>query len=176
MKSCGSQKTSGNSLKKDGNTRPPYQLELDMEQWTGSKSGKSTSILYIVTQLILFNFNVEYIMQNARLDESQGGIKIARRNINNFRYTAYDTTRWQKTKRNWRASWWEWKRRVKSWLKLNIQKTKIMASHHIMANKREKVEAVTDFLFSWAPKSLQMVTMTMKLKYSCSLEEKLWQT
>ena len=86
MKSCGSQKTSGNSLKKDGNTRPPYQLELDMEQWTGSKSGKSTSTLYIVTQLILFNFNVEYIMQNARLDESQGGIKIARRNINNLRH------------------------------------------------------------------------------------------
>ena len=61
-------------------------LELDMEQWTGSKSGKSTSTLYIVTQLILFNFYVEYIMQNARLDESQGGIKIARRNINNLRH------------------------------------------------------------------------------------------
>ena len=60
------------------------QLELDMEQQTGSKSGKSTSGLYIVT--CLFNCYAEYIMKNARLDEAQAGIKIARRNINNLRY------------------------------------------------------------------------------------------
>ena len=57
------------------------QLELDMEQQTGSKSGKDTSRLYIVTCL----FNFYYIMRNARLDEAQAGIKIARRNINNLR-------------------------------------------------------------------------------------------
>ena len=65
------------------------QLELDMEQWTGSKLGKSMSRLYIVT--LLFNLYAEYIMWNARLDEAQAGIKIARRNINNLR-CAHDTT------------------------------------------------------------------------------------
>ena len=58
------------------------QLELHMEQWTGSKPGKSTSRLYIFT---LLNFYAEYIMWNATLDESQAGIKISRRNINNLR-------------------------------------------------------------------------------------------
>ena len=65
------------------------QLELDLEQWTGSNWERSTSRLYIVT--LLFNLYAEFIMQNAGLDESQAGIKTARRNINNLRY-AYDTT------------------------------------------------------------------------------------
>ena len=69
------------------------QLEPDMEQWTGSKSGKE----YIVTLLI--NLYAEYIMQNARLYEAQAGIKIAGRNINNLRY-ADDTTHMAKAKRN----------------------------------------------------------------------------
>ena len=60
------------------------QLELDMEQWTGSKLGKSTSRLYIVT--LLFNLYAEYIIWNTRLDEAQAGIHITRRNINNLRY------------------------------------------------------------------------------------------
>ena len=60
-----------------------------MGQWTGSKLGKYASRLYIVT--CLFNFYAEYIMQNARLDEDQAGIKIAGRNINNHIY-ADDTT------------------------------------------------------------------------------------
>ena len=60
------------------------QLELDMEQQTGSKSGKSTSRLYIVT--LLFNLYAEYIMRNAGLEEAQAGIKIAWRNSNNLRY------------------------------------------------------------------------------------------
>ena len=59
------------------------QLELDMEQQTGSKSGKDTSRLYIVT--CLFNLYAEYIMRNAGLNEAQAGIKIAGRNINNLR-------------------------------------------------------------------------------------------
>ena len=66
-----------------------------------------------------FNLYAEYIMQNARLDEAQAGIKYARldeaqagRNINNLRY-ADDTTLQQKAKRKKRASWWKWKRRVK---------------------------------------------------------------
>ena len=60
------------------------QLELDMEQQTGSKSERSTSRLYIVT--LLFNLYSEYIMRNAGLEEAQAGIKIAGRNINNLRY------------------------------------------------------------------------------------------
>ena len=66
----------------------------------------------------------------------------------------------------------------KAGLKLNIQKTKIMASSSITSWKiyGEKVEVVTDFVFSWAPKSLQMVTVAMKLKDPCLLEGKLWQS
>ena len=62
-------------------------------------------------------------------------------------------------------------------LKLNIQKNKIMASGPITSQQidGETMETVTD-LFSWAPKSLQMVTAAMKLKDTCSLEEKLWKT
>ena len=61
-------------------------------------------------------------------------------------------------------------------LKLNVQKTKIMASHPIISWQidRETVETVADFLFWGAPKSLQMVTAALKLKDACSLEEKLW--
>ena len=67
------------------------QLKLDMEQQSGSKLGKNMSRLYTVILLIYVLFYAEYIMWNARLDESQNGIKIARRNINNLRY-ADDTT------------------------------------------------------------------------------------
>ena len=65
-------------------------LELDMEQWTGSKLGKEYFQGCMLSSC-LFNLYAEYLMQNARLDEAQAGIKIARRNINNLRYTD-DTT------------------------------------------------------------------------------------
>ena len=65
----------------------------------------------------------------------------------------------------------------KAGLTLNIQKMKIMASGPTMSwqTDGETIETVTDFLFSWAPKSLQMVTAAMKLKDTCFLVEKLWQ-
>ena len=66
------------------------QLEPDMEQWTGSKLGKEYINSYMFSSC-LFNWHAEYIMENARLDEAQAGIKIARRNINNLRF-ANDTT------------------------------------------------------------------------------------
>ena len=72
------------------------QLELEMEQ-TGSKLGKE--YVKAVLSPCLFNLYAEYIMQSARLDEAQTGIKIAGRNINNLRY-ADDTTLWQKVKRS----------------------------------------------------------------------------
>ena len=84
---------------------------------------------------------------------------------------------WHKVKKNKRASWWKWKKSENVGLKLNIQKTKIMASSPITSWKieGETMEKVTD-LFSLAPKPLQLVTPAMKLKDACSLEEKLWPT
>ena len=61
-------------------------------------------------------------------------------------------------------------------LKLNIQKTKIIASVPITSWQTDGETMETDRLYSWAPKSLQMATAAMKLKDACSLEEKLWQT
>ena len=76
----------------------------------------------------LFNLYAEYSMRNAGLEEAQAGIKIARKNINNLRY-ADDITLKVESKEEQRASWWKWKWRVKKVvLKLNIQKTMIMAS------------------------------------------------
>ena len=113
-------------------------------------------------------------MQNARLDEAQAGIKIVGRNINNLRY-ADDTTLMAESKEELKSLLMEVKEESeKAGLKLNIQKTKIMASGPITSWQidGETMETVTD-LFSWAPKSLQRVTAAMKLKDTCSLEEKL---
>ena len=74
------------------------QLELDMEQQTGFQIGKEVHQGCILSPC-LFNLYAEYIMRNAGLEETQAGIKIARRNINNLRY-ADDTTLWQKVKKN----------------------------------------------------------------------------
>ena len=75
-----------------------HQLELDMEQQTGSKSGKDCIKAYILSPC-LFNLHAEYIMQNAGLDDAQARIKIAGRNINNLRYADTPHLR-QKAKRN----------------------------------------------------------------------------
>ena len=115
-------------------------------------------------------------MWNARLDEAQAGIKIARRNINNHRY-AGDTTLVAESKL--KSLLMKVKEESeKAGLKLNIQKTKIMVSGPISSWQidGETVETVTDFLLLEAPKSLEMVTAAMKLKVASSLEEKLWPT
>ena len=76
----------------------------------------------------LFNLYAEYIIRNAGLEETQAGIKIAGRNTNHLRY-ADDTTLMAESEEELKSAWWKWKRRVeKVGLKLNIQKTKIMAS------------------------------------------------
>ena len=116
-------------------------------------------------------------MWNAGLDEAQTGIKIAGRNINNLRYTD-DTTLMAESEEELKSLLMKVKvESEKVGLKLNIQKTKIMASSPVTSWKidGETVETVADFIF-WAPKSLQMVTAVMKLKDTCSLEEKLWPT
>ena len=113
----------------------------------------------------LFNFYAEYIMRNPGLEEEQAGIKIAGRNINNLRY-ADDTTLMAESEEELKSLLMKVKdEREKVGLKLNIQKTKIMASGPITSWQidGETVETVLDFIF-WAPKSLQMVTADMKLK------------
>ena len=113
-------------------------------------------------------------MRNAGLDESQAGINIARRNINNLRY-ADDTTLMAESEEELKSLLMTVKEESERvGLKLNIQKTKIMASGPITSWQidEETVEIVTDFII-WAPKSLQMVIAVRKLKDSCSLEEKL---
>ena len=115
----------------------------------------------------LFNFDAEYIMRNA-------GIKIAGRNINNLRY-ADDTTLMAESDEELKSLLMKVKvESEKFGLKLNIQKTKVMASGPITSWERdgETVETVSDFIF-WTPKSLQMVTAAMKLKDAYSLEGKL---
>ena len=125
----------------------------------------------------LFNLYAEYIMRNDGLDDAQAGIKIAGRNINNVRY-ANDTTLMAESEEELKSLLTKVKEESeKVGLKLNIQKTKIMASGpippwEIDGETVETVETVSDFIFG-APKSLQMVTAAMKLKDSYSLEEKL---
>ena len=113
-------------------------------------------------------------MRNTGVDEAQVGIKIARRNINNLRY-ADDTTFMAESEELNSLLMKVKQESEKVGLKLNIQKTKIMASGPITSWQmdRETVETVADFIFWWAPKSLQIVTAAMKLKDACSLEGKL---
>ena len=113
-------------------------------------------------------------MRNAGLAEAQAGIKIARRNINNLRY-ADDTTLMAESEEELKSLLMKVKEESeKPGLKLNIQKTKIMASGPITSWQIDG-ETVTDFIFG-APKSLQMVTAAMNLKDAYSLEGKLWPT
>ena len=114
-------------------------------------------------------------MRNAGLEEAQAGIKIAGRNINNLRY-ADDTTLMAESKEELKSLLMKVKEESeKVGLKLNIQKTKIMAFGPITSWQidGETVETVADFIFWGAPKSLQMVTAAMKLKDAYSLGEKL---
>ena len=130
-------------------------------------------IPYVSISPCLFNFYAEYIMRNAGLEEAQAGIKIAGRNISNLRY-ADDTTLMVESEEELKSLLMKVKvESEKVGLKLNIQKTKIMASGPTNSWEidEETVETVSDFI-SGAPKSLQMVTAAMKLKDTYSLEEK----
>ena len=113
-------------------------------------------------------------MQNARLNEAQGGIKVARRNINNLRYADY-TTLMAESEEELKSLLMKVKEESgKAGLKLNIQKTKITASGPITSWETDVETVESDKLyFSGLQKSLQMVTAAMKLKDAWSLEEKL---
>ena len=113
-------------------------------------------------------------MKNVGLDEAQAGIKIAKRNIINLRY-ADDTNLMVESEEEQKSLLMKVKQESeKVDLKLKIQKTKIMASDPITSWQIDgKQWKYWQTLFWWAPKSLQMVTAAMKLKNTCSLEEKL---
>ena len=117
-------------------------------------------------------------MRNAGLEEAQAGIKIARRNINNLRY-ADDTTLMADSEEGLKSLLMKVKEESeKVGLKLNIQKTKIIATGPITSWEidGETVETVSDFILGGLQKSLQMVIAAMKLKNAYSLEEKLQPT
>ena len=119
----------------------------------------------------LLNFYAEHIMWNAKLDESQAGVKIAGRNISKFRYVD-DTTQMAESEKELKSLLMKVKaENVKAGLKINVQKMRIMESSPITSwqidgEKRKQWQ----ILFSWAPESLQTVTAAMKLKDACFLE------
>ena len=117
-------------------------------------------------------------MWNGVLDESQTGIKFARRNINNLRYVD-DTTLMAENEEELKSLLMKVKEESeKAGLKLSIQKTKIMAYGPITSWQidGETMETQWETLFSWAPKSVHIVTAAIKLKDACSLGENQWQT
>ena len=116
-------------------------------------------------------------MRKAGLDEAQAGIKISERNINNLRY-ADETTLTAESEEELKSLLMKVKEENENvGLKLNIQKTKIMASGPITSWQIDG-EAMKQWqtLFFWAPKLLNIVTAAMKFKDACSLKEKLWPT
>ena len=121
----------------------------------------------------LFNLNAEYIMRNTRLKEAQAEIKIARRNINKLRYA--DDTLMAESEEELKSLLMKVKEESeKIGLKLNIQKTEIMASGPVTSWELDGEQwKQCQTLFLGAPKSLQMVTAAMKLKDAYSLEGKL---
>ena len=146
------------------------QLEWDMEQWTGSKSGNEyVKAVYChpayLTSMQSTSWETLGWMEHKLESRLQGEISIT----SDIPMTPH---LWQKVKKKEAKEQSE-----KAGLKLNIQKTKIMASSPLalwqIDGKQQKQWQV---LFSWAPKSLQMVTAAMKLKDACSLKEKLWPT
>ena len=145
------------------------QLEANMEQWTGSKSRKEyIKVVYCHPAYLTY-------MQSTSCEmlvwKAQAGIKTAGRNINDLRY-ADDTTLAAESEEELKSLLMKVKvESEKVGLKLNIQKTKIMASGPITSWQIDG-ETVSDFILG-APKSLQMVTAAMKLKDTYSLEEKL---
>ena len=144
-----------------------------MEQQTGSKLGKEYEKDVYCLPAYLTSLQ-SYLMRNPGLDESGARIKIARRNINNLRY-ADDTTVMTESEEDLKSLLMRVKQEhEKAGLKLNIKKTKIMACSPLTSwqIEGEKVK-LGQILFWGASKSLSMVTEAMKLKDTCSLEERL---
>ena len=167
---------------RDGNTRPPDCLlrNLYAGQEATVRTGHGTTDWFQIGKGLhqsrilspcLFNFYAEYIVKSCGLEETQAGIKIAGRNINNLRY-ADDTTLMAESKEELKSLLMKVKEESeKVGLKLNIQKTKIMASGPITSWEIGG-ETVSDFIF-WGSKITADGDSTMNLKDTYSLEEKL---
>ena len=166
---------------RDGNTRPPY-LPLEKEaiirtghgtiDWFQIGKGVHQSCVYCHPAYLTYMPSTSWEMPG-RMKHKLESRLLEEKSITSD--TQMTPPLWQKAKKNWRGSWWNWKRRVKNLAYLSIQKTKITASGPITSWKIDggkKMEPVRDFL-SWAPRSLQMVTAALKLKDACSLAEKL---
>ena len=146
------------------------QLEPCMEQLV--QNWERSTRLYVSPYL--FNFYAKYIMWNTALDNSQAGIKIARKNISNFRCVD-NTTLMAESEEELKSLLTVKEESEKvGFFEFNIQIMNIMASGPITSWQidAEKVETVTDFLSSWAQKLLRMVTAAIKLRDSYSLEGK----
>ena len=143
-----------------------------MKQRTGSKLRKEY-IKAVYCHPAYFNFCAEYIMRNAGLDEAQTAVKISEKNINNFRH-ADDTTLMAESEEELESLNESKRGEWKSWLKLNIDKTKIMASDPITSWQIDgkTVEIVTDFII-WGSKISADGDCSHEIKRH-SLEEKLW--
>ena len=152
-----------------------HQLELDriIDWFKLQKRARQGSILWPC----LFNLYAEYILWHAGLDETQSGIKIAFRNINNLRYTD-DTIFMAEIEEDLKSFSMQVKEESKkAVLNLSIQKVRSWIWFcHFMANRWRKKWKHWETLFSWAPKPVQTVTAAMKLIDTCFLEEKRWQT
>ena len=169
---------------RDGNTRTPACLlrNLYAGQEATVRTGHGTTDWFqigkgerqgCILSPCFFNLHAEYMRRNAGLDEAQAGIKTARKNINNLRY-ADDTTLMAENEEGPTSLLMKVKQESeKAGLRLNIQKMKIMALGPITLWQIDGETMKSETLFSWAPKSLQIVTAAMKLKDACSLEEKL---
>ena len=170
---------------RDGNTRPPDLLlrnlyagqEATVRTGHGTTDwfqiGKGVRQGYILSPC-LFNFYAEYIMRKAGLEEAQAGIKISGRNIDNLRY-ADDTTLMAESEEDLNSLLMKVKEESeKVGLKLNIQKTKVIASGPMTSWEIDgETGNSVPLYFGGAPKSLQMAIAAMKLKDAYSLEGKL---
>ena len=148
------------------------QLALDMEKQTACKLGKE--YVNCILSPYVFNLYAEYIVRNAMLDETQAGIKIAKKNKNNLIY-ADDTSLMAEREKELKRLLMKVKEESENTgLKINISQMKIMTSSPIASRQidGETRETVTAFILG-SPKSLQMVIAAMKLKDAYSLEGKL---
>ena len=150
------------------------QLELDMEQLTGSKSGKEyVKAIFCHPTYLTYMQSTSRDMLGWMKHKLKSRLPVEISITSDMQMTPHLTAESEEKLKSLLMKVKEESEKVG--LKLNIQKTKIMASGPITSWQIETMETVTDFIF-WAPKSLQMVTLAMKLKDIYSLEEKLWPT